>query len=180
MFYRIYNLKIHPGSFYRYLFLRNWFSFASKFPVPLILNESILYRHFFPREGIIPLMKMAFPTEGPQSKLKPYPITDLFIGAIMPLKISILPSTREKCWLILNDITVLIMLCLTKKPIWVVYIQSYSYAQTSDLTIKLKKNCFICSLPCPSWENIFKNWYFVFSSQLLRCNLVKWQVLWRD
>lgn len=46
---------------------------------------------------------MAFTTEGHQSKLKPCPITDLFIRAIMPLKISILPSTVEKCWLILND-----------------------------------------------------------------------------
>lgn len=134
MFYPIYNLKIHPGSFYKYLFLRNWFSFASKFPVQLILNESILYRHFLPREGIIPLMKMAFTTEGHQSKLKPYPITDLSSGPLCHsryLSYHLLWKNAGSFYMI----TVLIILCLRKKPIWVVHIQSYSYAQTSDLII---------------------------------------------
>lgn len=105
IFYPIYNLQIHPGSSYKYLFLKNWFPFASKFLVPLILNESILYGHFLlkPREGIIPLMKMAFTIERCTCKLKPYLVTELFIRAIMTLKISILPSTVGKCSFILNN-----------------------------------------------------------------------------
>lgn len=78
MLYPVSILKTHLGSFYKYVFLRNLFSVASKFPVPLISNESILYRQFLlmPRKKIIPLKNMALTIEVHRSKLKSHPITD--------------------------------------------------------------------------------------------------------
>lgn len=46
---------------------------------------------------------MALKIQGNISKLKPYPITDPFIRAIMRLGISVQLSTGGKCILILND-----------------------------------------------------------------------------
>lgn len=78
---------------------------------------------------------MAFTIERCTCKLKPYLVTDLFIRAIMTLKISILPSTVGKCSFILNNS--LNHFVPRETTPWILYIQSYSYAQTSDLTIKL-------------------------------------------
>lgn len=105
MSYPVHILKTHLRSFYKYLFFRNLFSFTSK-SFPLMLNESILCRHSLvkSREGIIiALMKMALTIQGHESKLKPHPITDPFIRAIMRFGISMELSTGGKCILILND-----------------------------------------------------------------------------